>query len=113
MPELWLVSAIINAICAFVLIAFAIRLTQGAGFACKVALTRLAHRLALCLMCCAMLRVALAQAAARSVAVEQWFWFELSFFLVLAISIYRHLDAPTIPTNARWGRKISTAFHVH
>lgn len=113
MLDLWVVSAILNFCCAISLIYFAIRLTRGAGLECKIAFTRAAHRASICFMSFMMVVVALAQIRARSVAVDEWFYFELSFLVVMGISIYRHLDAPAIPHNARWGRKISTVFHLN
>lgn len=112
MHSLWLMSALFNAIGAIIVIWFMVRITHGAGWKCRVALERLFHRLSLMALAFTMLMLALAQIRDRSIAVDEWAFFEMAFFATLAVSFWRHLSAPKALPDAGWGKHVDTVFRV-
>lgn len=109
--EIWFWSVILNAVSALAMIGFAVLLTDGAGFGSYPALLRAIQRVALCVMAFAMACCALLQIRVRTVAPE-WFFFQLAFLVVWAVSVLRHITSPAIPPNASWRNKVVTELHV-
>ncbi len=113
MRDLWLYSAIMNAISTIIVIWFAVRLTHGAGFRCRLALVRLVQRSALVFLAFAMLNCALLQIQTRAGPSPEWFMFQVAYSLALLASVFRNLYAPAeLPEGANWHTQVGIRYHL-
>jgi hypothetical protein len=109
--SLWIYSAAMNLMTAPVVLYFAAKVTDGAGFKCKLAFIRLLQRLALCFLAGAALLLALHTINTKHDPLPEGFIFQVAFTLAWATSMVRHLWSPPIPENATWRRPARPLFH--
>ena len=109
----WIYSAGMFAAMALVVVWFSVKLTQGAGIYCIVAVIRLLQRFCLAGLAIVLLACALHVLEVRQNPPPIWLWMQIFFTASWVISAIRHLWAPDIPKDASWNNPIlPTDVHV-
>ncbi len=103
---LWAYSALMLAFTSLVVFWFGVKITDGAGFYCLLAMIRLVQRISMM-----MLSVAAMAACAHILEVRHnpppvWLFLHFAFFFASVTSSVRLLWAPKIPEGTSWKRPV-------